>query len=164
MSAQLNARTYLQKLQTIAYLSLGAPLLFFIYIYLESSVDQLEEIIASEYHMAVFLFVLLTSLAVIYWSMKKYKNFIKDSLVVSDLKEKLNIYQLANKNRFIIYGVSAMLISIGFYLTNFQPFAALFGIMIVLFSFNNPNTRRIVGDLKLKNKDKEIILDGLDIP
>lgn len=81
-----------------------------------------------------------------------------------ELSEMLKIYQTANNNRFIVYGISAMMISIGFYLTDFQPFAALFGIMVVLFSINNPNTRRIVNELRLKDKNKEIILDGLDIP
>ena len=164
MSEQLTGKIYLQKLQTIAYLSLGAPLLFFIYIYLESSVDQLEEKIPSNYHAVMLISILLICVIIIYWSVKKYKYFIKETFVASELKEKLKLYQIANNNRFIIYGASAMLISLGFYLTNYQPFAALFGIMIVLFSINNPNTRRIVNELKLKHNDKEVILDGLDIP
>jgi hypothetical protein len=36
--------------------------------------------------------------------------------------------------------------------------------MIVLFSINNPNARKVVKDLKLLENDKDIILRGLDIP
>ncbi len=80
------------------------------------------------------------------------------------LSEKLNIYRKASNTRFVVYGTSAFLICIGFYMTNFQAFAVLFGIMIVLFSINNPNARKIVNDLKLRDQEKEIILNGLDIP
>jgi len=164
MRNPLNGKNYLQKLQTFAYLSLGIPLLFFIYIYLESSVDQLVEIIPSNYHISIFIPFLILSFSLIYWSQKKFKNNIEQSLAKSELREKLRLYQLANNNRFLIYGACSMMICIGFYLTDFQAFAALYGIMLVLFSIHNPNTRRIVNDLRLKNKDKEIILHGLDIP
>lgn len=164
MGQQLNGRTYLQKLQTVAYLCIGIPLLFFIYVYLESSVDQLEEIIPSNYHLLILFSLTFICLIIIYWSIKKYRFLITQSFSTLVLREKLALYQEANNNRFIIYGISAMMISIGFYLTNFQPFAALFGIIVVLFSINNPNARKIVTELKLRNKDKEIIYNGLEIP
>lgn len=164
MGQQLNGRTYLQKLQTVAYLCIGIPLLFFIYVYLESSVDQLEEIIPSNYHLSILFSLTFICLIIIYWSIKKYRFLINQSYSTLVLREKLALYQEANNNRFIIYGISAMMISIGFYLTNFQPFAALFGIIVVLFSINNPNARKIVTELKLRNKDKEIIYNGLEIP
>ena len=164
MGQQLNGRIYLQKLQTVAYLCIGIPLLFFIYAYLESSVDQLEEIIPSNYHLYILFPLILICLIINYWSIKKYKFLINQSFSKLALREKLALYQEGNNNRFIMYGISAMMISIGFYLTNFQPFAALFGIIVVLFSINNPNARKIVTELKLRNKDKEIIYNGLEIP
>ena len=61
------------------------------------------------------------------------------------------------------FGLCALLITIGFYLTNFQPFAALFGLMIVLFSIYNPSSRRIFQELKLRDEEKNIIMNGEDI-
>jgi len=164
MRNQLNGKMYLQKLQTTAYLSLGIPLLFFIYIYLESSVDQLTETIPSEYHLSILIPILILSIAFLYWSHKKYKYNIEQSFTKTELKEKLKLYQIASNTRFLVYGACAIMICIGFYLTNYQPFAALYGIMLVLFSINNPNTRKIVGELKLKDQNKEIIYKGSDIP
>ena len=89
---------------------------------------------------------------------------MNNAQTTNDLREKLTIYQKASNTRFYVYGLSALLTTFGFFLTNYQPFAGLFGIMIVLFSINNPNARKIVVDLKLKKSDKEIILKGLDIP
>lgn len=164
MSTQQNGKTYIQKIQTTAYLCLGIPLLFFIYLYLESSVDRLEEIVPSIYHLYILLPTVLICVFLIYWGMKKYRFLINESFSRSALREKLNLYQTANTYRFVTYGVSALLISFGFYLTNDQPFAALFAIMIVLFSINNPNSRKIITELKLNKSEKEIILNGLDIP
>jgi hypothetical protein len=81
----------------------------------------------------------------------------------SHLKEKLTDYQKASNARFVYYGLSTFLITIGFYLTNLQPFAALFGVMLVLFSINNPSSRKIVIDLKLKGDEKKAILSDEEI-
>jgi len=164
MKKQLTGKEYLQKIQNIAYLALAPPLLIFIYLYLESSVDQLHEIIPAAYHVTVFISFFIICVALIFWSFNKFNFFIKKAIPLKDLKKKLNLYQIASNTRFIIYGTSALLTTLGFYLTNFQPFAGLFGLLIVLFSINNPNARKIVVDLKLKKKEKEIILKGLDIP
>ena len=164
MGTQLNGKSYIQKIQTIAYLCLGIPLLFFIYLYLESSVDRLEEKIPSSDHLYALIPIVLFCALLILWGMKKYRFFISRSLTISALREKLKIYEYANIYRFVSYGISASMISIGFYLTNAQPFAALFAVMIVLFSINNPNSRKIITELKLNKSEKEIIIKGLNIP
>ncbi|MCG8309673.1 MAG: hypothetical protein MI975_19920 [Cytophagales bacterium] len=164
MHNQLDTKNYVQRLQTIAYLNLGAPLIPFIYLYLESSVDELEEIIQAEYHAVTLIPIVILCLMIIYRGIRKHRSMLEKARLGKELKEKLILYRKANNYRFFTYGLSSILITIGFYLTNFQAFAALFGIMIVLFSINNPNTRKIVNDLKLKNSDKQIILNGLEIP
>ena len=164
MRKQLDGKIYLQKLQTFAYVSLGFPLLLFIYIYLESSVDQLVELIPAKYHISMLMALAFLSVALLYWNQRMFSSNLAQTKGTSELRAKLRFYQLASNRRFAIYGVCSLLICIGFYLTNFQPFAALFGIMLVLFSIHNPNTRRIVKDLQLKDRNKEIILKGLDVP
>ena len=164
MGTQLNSKSYIQKIQTIAYLCLGIPLLFFIYLYLESSVGRLEEKIQTSYHPYALIPIVIFCSLLILWGMIKYRFFINQSLSRSELREKLKIYEHANVYRFVSYGISTSLISIGFYLTDAQPFAALFAIMIVLFSINNPSSRKIITELKLNKSEKEIILKGLDIP
>lgn len=163
MEKQLNGKTYVRHIQNVAYLCLGIPLLFFIYLYLESSVDQLEAKIPEEYQLMLFIPFLLLSAGMIIWGMRKYRAKVAGAIEAGDLKEKLTIYQKGSMMRFLVYGISSLLITFGFYLTDFQAFAALFGIMLVLFSINNPNAGKIAGELKLKNHDKEVILKGLDI-
>lgn len=164
MSEQLNGKEYIRKLKIIAHLNIGIPLLFFIYVYLESTAEMLNPFIAEEFKMTVFIPICLTGLVLIIIGHKKYNQNISAAGEKEKLSEKLNRYKKGTTIRFISYSISALLISIGFYLTDFQPFAALFGIMIVLFSINNPTARKAVIDLRLKDKDKEIILKGLDLP
>jgi hypothetical protein len=162
MSENLNAKEYIRKLINIAYLSIGIPLLLFIYVYLESTAETLIPIVKQEYNMMVFIPIFIVSLALIVWGNKKYKNHLSEAGVKELLSEKLIIYQKGTTIRFVSYSISSLLISIGFYLTDLQVFAALFGIMIVLFSINNPNARKVAIDLKLKNDNRNIILKGLD--
>ncbi len=164
MSQQLTGKTYLQKLQTFAYVCLGIPLLFFIYLYLESSVERLVPLISEEQILYLFFPLLIVSILLVYAANKKFKSINSSAILETDFLRKLIAYQKANNTRFLYYGISTLLITIGFYITNFQPLAALFGIMIVLFSINNPNQRKIVKDLKLKDPEKTIILKGLEIP
>lgn len=164
MSEQLNGKEYIRKLKIIAHLSIGIPLLFFIYVYLESTAEKLYPLISEEFKMTVFIPVSLIGLALIIIGHKKYNQNISAAGEKEKLSEKLNCYKKGTTIRFISYSVSALFISIGFYLTDFQPFAALFGIMIVLFSINNPTARKAAIDLKLKDNDKEILLKGLDLP
>lgn len=164
MSQQQTGKIYIQKLQTFAYACLGFPLLFFIYLYLESSVDQLEPKVSEDYHLYIFFALLLLAVLLIILSFKKYQFARASARLKPDFKEKLYFYRKGSNQRFLLYGISTTIITFGFYLTNYQPFAALFGIMIVLFSINNPNDRKIVRELKLKDDEKTIILTGLDIP
>lgn len=163
MDKPLDAKTYLQKLQTVAYVSLGFPLVFFIYVYLESSAEQLQPKIPSAYFLVVMIPVLLISAASIFWSFKKYNSMLAESIENPSLIQKLAVYRTANNYRFIVYGLIAVLISLSFYLTNYEPFAAIYGILLVLFSIHNPNTHKIVRELKLEHQEKEIILNGLEI-
>lgn len=164
MRPQETGKTYIQKLQTFAYICLGFPLLFFIYLYLESSAEMLEPMIAPEYNLFVFVPIFTMAMYLIYLSMRNYKALRVEATAKTDFKEKLQLYHKASNTRFLYYGACTLSITIGFFITNYEPFAALFGIMIVMFSIHNPNARKIAGELKLKGDEKSIILSGLDIP
>lgn len=164
MSEIINGKEYIRKLINIAYLCIGIPLLFFIWVYLESNAETLNAVIDQEYKVPVFVIVLIISLALIFLGHKKNKAYLLEARQKKVLREKLIFYQKGITVRFVAYSISSLLISIGFFLTDFQPFAAFFGIMIVLFSINNPNARKLAIDLQLKDDDKNIILKGLDLP
>lgn len=163
MNSNLSGRTYLQKLQTFAYGTLALPLLFFVYLYLESSVDRLEALLSAEYHLFAFISTLSACLILLIWTTRKFETMRKEAISKPSFVEKLTLYHKANQFRFVNYAIAATSCTIGFYLTNFQPFAVLFAIMIVLFSISNPTARRIVNELRLKDQEKQVILSGSEI-
>ncbi len=163
MSGKLNGKEYIRKLINIEYMSIGIPLPFFIWVYLESTAETLIPIIHQDYNTSVLILVIATSSLLLVWGYKNYNKRLSEAKEKEFLLEKLQLYQRGSTILFISYSISSMLISIGFFLTDFQIFAALFGIMIVLFSINNPNSRKVVNDLKLKDHEREIILNGLDL-
>jgi hypothetical protein len=163
MNPKETGKTYLQKLQTFAYLCLGVPLLFFIYIYLESSVDRLEPVFDPGYNWYIFIPTFSLALFLIFFGGSRYNSAREMAMNQANFKDKLKVYQNASNTRFLFYGISTSFITLGFYFTNFKPFAVMFGFMIVLFSINNPSARKIVGALKLKDEEKKIILAGLEI-
>ena len=163
MSRKLNGKEYIRKLINIAYLCIGIPLLFFIWVYLESTAETLIPIINPEYNTIVLILIIAISILLIVWGYIIYNKHLSEAKGKDHLSEKLELYQRGNSIRFLSYSVSSLLLAIGLFLTTVQIFAALYGIMIVLFSINNPNARKVVKDLKLKDNEKEIILNGLDI-
>jgi hypothetical protein len=164
MPELLNAKEYIRKLVNIAYINVGIPLLFFIWVYLESSSEQLIPLVGPEYNLIVFIPVLLICLAIIILGFRKFKLQLLLCAATERLADKLIMYQKGVTIRYVGYSISSLLIAIGFYLTDYHPFEVLFGIMIVLFSIHNPNARRVANDLKLKKEDRIIMLEGHDIP
>ncbi len=164
MPALLNAKEYIRKLVNIAYINVGIPLLFFIWVYLESSTEQLVPLIEAQYKLTVFIPIVLICLIIIITGFRKFKLQLLLCSATDRLADKLMMYQKGLTRRYIGYSISALLITTGFYLTDYQPFEFLLGIMIVLFSIHSPNTRRVANDLKLKKEDRAILLEGLDIP
>lgn len=163
MSPQLNGKEYIRKLVNINSLSAVVPLLFFIWVYLESSSEQLIPLVDKESTMIVFIPILIICTLVTIYGMKIFRSQLSKASDSDLLSTKLDLYMKGAMYRSISYSIASMLISIGFFLTDFQVFPALFGITIILFSFANPNARRIVNDLKLRDRNKEIILKGLNV-
>lgn len=164
MSEKLNTKEYLRKLVNIAYINIAIPLVFFIWVYLESTSNQLIPITDYRSEKYVFFGTLIFGTVLVFLGHRRFELLLNQSKQIAPLYGKLLIFQKALTIRFIAYAVASSLFTIGFYVTNYQPFTFLFGLMIVLFSIHSPNARRVAKNLKLKKEDRLILLEGLDIP
>ncbi|MCK5371821.1 MAG: hypothetical protein KAQ62_24835, partial [Cyclobacteriaceae bacterium] len=79
MTEILNGKEYIRKLINIAHLSIGIPLLFFIWVYLESTAETLNPIVNEEYKMMVFIPVFIFSILLIVWGHKKYNIILSEA-------------------------------------------------------------------------------------
>ena len=163
MNEQYTGKSYVRTLQNIAFASQGLPIVAFIYVYLESTHNELPEIIPGAWHHVLFLPVMAVCGLLLYWSYKNYKNLIGQALAENDFARQLDIYKRATTTRYIVYGTCAAFITAGLYLTSYEPFTVLFAIMIILLSAHNPNARRIVRELRLKDHKKDVILQDMEI-
>ncbi len=162
MDKQLNGKEYLRNLVSISYVSIGGPLLVFVWIYLEVLSDRLEPAIQGNYHPYVLGVVILLSLLLGMYSYEKGKKFLTEARSSDTLVGKLSAYKKKVSLQHAMYGVISGLIAIGFYFTGYAPFEFLFFIMIFLVSIHQPNANRTVRDLGLKNIEKDVLTRGLD--
>jgi hypothetical protein len=159
-----NSREFQRNLINIAFGCISLPLLIFAWLYLESSIDELEPVFKQEKTATLVLFfAAVIMLLVVFFGGRMYNKKLGMARESKTLVNKLMIYRQALIKKFLSFGIASMVIVIGFYLTNIQLFAVFFALMIILFSINNPNSRKISKDLKLKDREKEIVLKGLDL-
>lgn len=160
MNKVKDAREYVRSLVNIAYIGLGIPLLIFIWVYLESSSEKLVPVFTGDVSMVILMICGVMSIALFWWGRIKFSVFRNKARALQPLTEQLSLYKKAILYRFISYALMATLVTVGYFLTDFAPFEALFGGMIVLFSIHNPTARSVVSDLKLQGEDKTIVLKG----
>lgn len=153
-----NSKDYLRQLTTIAYLNMSIPLLLFGWLYLEASTHRLEPRVDPKNIVWIFSILTLMSVFLLYLGNKLYYQKLSIAQSINTLVEKLLIYKKAVYWRFLFFGIAGLIITLGIYITASELFAISFSIVIVLFSINNPSLIRIAKALKLKDKEKEIIL------
>jgi hypothetical protein len=162
MDKLLNGKEYVRKLVSISYVSIGGPLLVFVWIYLEVLSDRLEPVILSNYHPFVLGAVILVSLLFGLYGYDRGKKLLREARAADTLVNKLMVYKKKTRLQHVIYGVISALIAIGFYLTGYAPFEFLFFVMIFLVSIHQPNANRTVRELALKDAEKDVLTRGLD--
>lgn len=157
-----NSRDFLRVLISRAYLSFGAPLLLFGWLYLESTSDNLNPQLRPELvHIASFLVMILMTLFIIAGYLKSSR-ILKPAKMPEPLVEKLLLYRKALTLKFVYFSVAAFIVSIGLYLTANELMSVLFAGVIVVFSISNPTLQGIVKDLHLKDEERDMILKVKD--
>jgi hypothetical protein len=113
---------------------------------------------------AIFFFCLALTFTSVYLGHRNFENTLQEARQQRHLPEKLLLYRQAMSTKFFSFSIPSLLVAIGLFLTNNDLFAILFAVLIVLFSINNPSSRKIVKDLGLKEPDRGIILKGINFP
>ena len=162
MNTRPNGKEYIRGLINIAYLSIGAPLLLFIWVYLESTSLQLDPLLPGEPGLIVFFIVLIITIAMVIYAHLKYRSLINIALQVEAFTDKLKFYRQAIVWRYVTFGVVSLLSAIGLFLTDVVFFEPLFFVMVILVSIYHPNAQRLVRELQLRDQNRDIILKGLD--
>lgn len=157
-----NSREFQAKLINEAYLSMGIPLLIFLWVFLELLDKNLSPLMADNFVYAFVVVFSLIVIAFIWTSIRIYKNGLKFARGESTLKEKLLIYERASGRKFLFLFFASAFAVVGLYLCASEVFAGLYFVIIFIFSMGSPTKDRIVRDLNLRDEERKIMITGED--
>lgn len=158
-----NSKEYLRQLINIAYISMSIPLLIFGWLYLEVSTNRIEPIVSPDKVNMIFILSTVITIGLLWMGNRRYQQKLSLARTEETLVNKLLLYKKAVFIRFLLFGIAAMVTTIGIYLTASELFAITFSIVVVLFSINNPSLYRIAKALQLEGEEKEHILKSKEL-
>lgn len=154
------SRDYRRRLMNVAYLSVGLPMVVFMWLYLELSQGSLYPLLNPPYEYIVITLCSISVFALMWMGYKVFKSGLYLAQDEDELKEKLIIYEKVSERKFIYLLFASLITIAGMYMCATQVFAAIYSLIIIMFSMGNPSTDKIVTDLRLKDKDKNVIMKG----
>ncbi len=151
-----NSKQYQQSLITIAYLCAGLPLLLFGWLFLEVSHGNVEPKVGEVrlYFGITVAFMLL----IVFVGIHFFRQLNAKARSQEVLTDKLAVYRNAVLLRMLSYAAASLVVIAAMYVTAEEFFSALYAIMIVLFSINNPSLPGIAKDLKLTGTQRSDFL------
>ena len=149
-------KKYLERLNLMFYAIIAVPLCAFAWFYLENHAGR-QQIQVTEQLRQIFQYVFpLLILVISGFGILIPGNQIKKIDNSSELKDRLIEFQRILLLRYIFFEMACILSVLAYYLTVEKFYAIFFVGTIVLFSLNRPTPFRIISNLKIKGKDKEI--------
>lgn len=151
------------KLGLVFNSSIGIPLLPFVYIALEMKNRGFEGIFYNDFigQLIGYTFPAIAGLMVVH-GLKKFRELLHESLNQGALKDKLSGLYSARQYFYLSVGFASALMSIGLYLSTAGIIIVSYVILLFYMSFHLPLPKRYVKDLRLADKDKDVILNQKD--
>lgn len=84
-----------------------------------------------------------------------------DQELSRQLIRKLEVFKSAALQKYLLLTASTVLIIIGFYLSAEEFYAALYGLMIIIFSVHRPTPERFIRDMRLGKEERQALREGL---
>ncbi len=157
-----NSKDYQRKLLNVAYSAIGFPMIFFLWLLLKMTADDLYPMVSGPMeYVVIFISILLVG-GLIWMALVTFKSGITLSSEEKLLKEKLIIYEKVSERKFLFLFIASAITTLGLYLCANQLFTAIYALLIVFFSIGNPTRDRIAADLKLTKEDKRKVITGED--
>ena len=154
-----NSREFLNKLQLYVNMMIAVPMIIFIYFFLQIEngnyfPELLDEGTLSYMRIGILL-ILLIMVVMATIAFKKHVDSINPEIL---LRDKLDLYYSASITRSFLYEIATLTSIIGLIISGEQIYVAYYTITLVAFSITYPTMHRIVGQLRLKKNEKEILL------
>ena len=154
-----NLDEYYIRLNLVFHAILAAPLLLFIYIYLETENGTMEPPISEAKNLGFLqLSITLVTAVFVFLAFSWYRTRINQVSPKDVLVEKLERYSKIGLVQYILFGLASFVTVLGLYLTGKGWYTGLYVIVLMLMSINRPTLKKISDDLQLKGEERQIVL------
>ncbi|WP_017731591.1 hypothetical protein [Nafulsella turpanensis] len=158
-----------QRLSNLFYLMVGLPLLCFGWVYLNLqglSTPALFDhpVYAWFWHVpAVLLIVGLTAGAYILYRgrLKNYFSAAGKEPSLQRLENRVEVFYELSLRKYLMLTVAVLLAVLSLYLSGHKGYAAIYGILLLIFSVSRPTARGLNRDLKLNKEERLIVHEAL---
>lgn len=160
-----NLDEYFIKLNLVFHAILAAPLLLFIYIYLETENGTMQPPVSSAKSLGFLqLAITLVTAIFVFLAFSWYRTRINQVQLKERLTQKLGQYLKIGVVQYLLFGVASFAAVTGLYLTGKGWYTGLYVIVLMLMSINRPTLKKISDDLRLKGEERQIVLHKKALP
>lgn len=161
-SPKLGIPEYINELRSWAYISLALPLLSFFWIYLRwSSENELRQQAETELDRWIVGIGAFSSVLLIVYGMRSHKKTLLKARSFGEISSKMKYYKVAKKSIFIFLPSSALIATASFYLTAHAIFAAIFSVVLILYSVYNPSPDRLIRETRTSKEDASRVMSEI---
>ncbi|MCC5930023.1 MAG: hypothetical protein JJU28_12310 [Cyclobacteriaceae bacterium] len=153
---------YINQLRSWAYISLAIPLLSFFWIYLKwSSENQLRQHVETDLEKWLVGTGAVVSVLFISFGIISHKRKLNKARSLASISDKMRCYKNAKKSMYIYFPLAALIATAAFYFTAHAIFAAIFSIVLVLYSAFNPSPDRLIRETRASKEDAARVMSEI---
>lgn len=158
-----NGEEYYNKVYLLFNLFIAASLLPFGYLLLLKQSGQLSPLVSGEWYAPLVAILLLASAAVIFQANKTFNAYLEIKQQSEDLRQKLDAYKAATVKKNMAFFLACMICVCGLYLTTSGFFIVGYIVSIILLSIKRQTLNVIIEDLKLNDKEQNVLIERKEI-
>lgn len=146
----------MQRLQTLFYLFLGAPLVIFLVAYLQAEQPGYQAKVDSNLLMNVGLWLVVGLITFYAW--RTYSQQLKRADGTQGLNEKFALYQRLGLRAYILLLLAMLLSTAGLWLSGAVFYGALFSIVLITMAALRPTAEQFIERLHLSPEEQAQLL------
>lgn len=159
-----------EDLTYLFYLMVAFPLVAFIWIYLNlNSIRPWGYFADPDFKVYLHAILLLLALLLAVLAFVKYRNRFyglepqadiphgKEEGAKQRVRQKLPVFIKAARQQHLLLTLATVLVVLGYYLSAEPYYAALYGVVIVIFSVYRPTPERFISDMRLSKEERHAL-------
>ncbi|MBL6448345.1 hypothetical protein JMN32_18675 [Fulvivirga sp. 29W222] len=147
------------KLGFVFHAMLALPLAAFVYLFLELRHRELQPALDNNAIVFILTYLLpVLGVAAVVGGYFMFKKELKTVNLKGALRYKLEAYYIASLKLYGLIELGSVIFVVGLYLTTSAVFVLFYVLLLFFMSLNRPTPQKYIGDLRLTEGEREVIL------